>query len=292
MAACRQCGSEPPEGARFCPACGAALGGLAGEERKVVTVLFADIVDSTASADARDPEEVRAALRPKLAHMRGELERFGGTFEKYVGDAVMAVFGAPVAHEDDPERAVRAALAIRDGLPGVRVAVNTGEAVVSLGASSGTPEAIATGDVVNTTFRVEEAAEAGTVLVGEGTYRATQGAIEYGERRLLQAKGKTEPLAVYEALRAGPEVRRTPEGSPLAPLVGRKEELSLVLDTIARAKRDRTVQLVTLVGVPGIGKSRLVWELQRALAAETGLVTWRRGRCLPYGDGVSYLALG
>ena len=257
-----------------------------------MTVLFADIVDSTASADARDPEEVRAALRPKLAHMRGELERFGGTFEKYVGDAVMAVFGAPVAHEDDPERAVRAALAIRDGLPGVRVAVNTGEAVVSLGASSGTPEAIATGDVVNTTFRVEEAAEAGTVLVGEGTYRATQGAIEYGERRLLQAKGKTEPLAVYEALRAGPEVRRTPEGSPLAPLVGRKEELSLVLDTIARAKRDRTVQLVTLVGVPGIGKSRLVWELQRALAAETGLVTWRRGRCLPYGDGVSYWALG
>jgi class 3 adenylate cyclase/tetratricopeptide (TPR) repeat protein len=292
MAACRQCGSELPEGARFCPACGTAVDGRRGEERKVVTVLFADLVDSTASADARDPEEVRAALRPQLAHMRTELERFGGTFEKYVGDAVMAVFGAPVAHEDDPERAVRAALAIRDGLSGVRVAVNTGEAVVSLGASSGTPEGIATGDVVNTTFRIEEAAEVGTVLVGEATYRATQGAIEYGERRLLQAKGKADPLAVYEALRAGLELRAAAEAPSLAPLVGRREELSLVLDTIARARRDRTVQLVTLVGVPGIGKSRLVWELQRALAGEPGLVTWRRGRCLPYGDGVSYWALG
>ncbi len=292
MAACRQCGSELPEGARFCPACGTAVDGRFGEERKVVTVLFADIVDSTASADARDPEEVRAALRPQLAHMRGELERFGGTFEKYVGDAVMAVFGAPVAHEDDPERAVRAALAIRDGLSGVRVAVNTGEAVVSLAASSGTPEGIATGDVVNTTFRIEEAADADTVLVGEATYRATQGTIEYSERRLLQAKGKPDPLAVYEALRPSLNLRATSEAPSLAPLVGRKEELSLVLDTIARARRDRTVQLVTLVGVPGIGKSRLVWELQRALAGDPGLVTWRRGRCLPYGDGVSYWALG
>jgi len=292
MAACRSCGAVVPEAARFCPACGTAVGGPAGEERKVVTVLFADIVDSTASAEARDPEDVRAALRPHLARMRGELERFGGTFEKYVGDAVMAVFGAPVAHEDDPERAVRAALAIRDAVSGVRVAVNTGEAVVSLAASSGTPEGIATGDVVNTTFRIEEAAEADTVLVGESTYRATQSVIEYGERRLLRAKGKTEPLAVYEALRASIELRPTYEGPPLAPLVGRREELSLVLDTIARAKRDRTVQLVTLVGVPGIGKSRLVWELQRALVAEPGLVTWRRGRCLPYGDGVTYWALG
>ena len=292
MAACRQCGSELPESARFCPACGSAVGGLAGDERKIVTVLFADLVDSTASADARDPEEVRAALRPRLTHMRGELERFGGTFEKYVGDAVMAVFGAPVAHEDDPERAVRAALAIRDGLSGVRVAVNTGEAVVSLAASSGAPEGIATGDVVNTTFRIEEAADADTVLVGEETYRATKGAIEYGERRLLQAKGKTEPFPVYEALRASPELRAATDGPSLVPLVGRKGELGLVLDAIARARRDRTVQLVTLVGVPGIGKSRLVLELQRALAGEPGLVTWRRGRCLPYGDGVSYWALG
>jgi class 3 adenylate cyclase/tetratricopeptide (TPR) repeat protein len=268
-----------------------AVEGPTGDERKVVTVLFADLVDSTAGADTRDPEEVRAALRPHLARMRGELERFGGTFEKFVGDAVMAVFGAPVAHEDDPERAVRAALAIRDGISGVRVAVNTGEAFVSLAATSGTSEGIATGDVVNTAFRIEEAAEPRTVLVGESTYRATHDVIEYGERRLLQAKGKTEPLPVYEALRTTAELRPA-HRPPLAPLVGRKEELSLVLDTIARARRALTVQLVTLVGVPGIGKSRLVWELQRALADDPGLVTWRRGRCLPYGDGVTYWALG
>jgi class 3 adenylate cyclase len=136
MAICRTCGSELPEAARYCPACGAAVEGRLGEERKMVTVLFADLVDSTATADERDPEDVRAALRPQVARMREELERFGGTFEKYIGDAVMAVFGAPVAHEDDPERAVRAALAIRDALPGVRGAVHTGEAVVSLAAAS------------------------------------------------------------------------------------------------------------------------------------------------------------
>ena len=264
----------------------------AGEERKIVTVLFADLVDSTANADERDPEHVRAAVRPQVARMREELEHFGGTFEKYVGDAVMAVFGAPIAHEDDPERAVRAALAIRDALPGVRVAVATGEAVVSLAAAPGTGEGIATGDVVNTAFRIEEAAAPETVLVGESTYRATRAAIEYGERRLLQARGKAEPVVVYEALRATADLRASSEGPPLAPLVGRKEELSLILDTLARARRDRTVQLVTLTGIPGIGKSRLVWELQRALESEPGLVTWRRGRCLPYGDGVTFWALG
>src|SRR6266498_1637409 len=292
MAICRTCGSELPEAARYCPACGAAVEGRMGEERKIVTVLFADVVDSTATADERDPEDVRAALRPQVARMREELERFGGTFEKYIGDAVMAVFGAPVAHEDDPERAVRAALAIRDALPGVRGAVHTGEAVVSLAAASGTGEGIATGDVVNTAFRIEEAAAGGTVLVGEPTYRATQTAIEYGKRQLLQAKGKAEPIAVYEALHTRTGLRPTYMGPSLAPLVGRKEELSLILDTLARARRDRTVQLVTLVGVPGIGKSRLVWELQRALADEPNLVTWRRGRCLPYGEGVTFWALG
>ena len=292
MAACRQCGSELPEGARFCPACGTAVHGRRGEERKVVTVLFADLVDSTVFGDGRDPEDVRAAVRPQLLRMRTELERHGGTFEKFVGDAAMAVFGAPIAHEDDPERAVRAALAIRDSVRGVRVGVNTGEAVVQLGASSGAGEGIATGDVVTTTFRIEEAADTDTVLVGESTYRATHGAIEYGERRLLHAKGKSEPVAVYEAQRVTAELSPAYEGPPLAPLVGRMEELSLILDTLARARRDRTVQLVTLVGVPGIGKSRLVWELQRALTDEPGLVTWRRGRCLPYGDGVTFWALG
>ena len=257
-----------------------------------MTVLFADLVDSTGLGDGRDPEELRAAVRPHLAQMRSALEHHGGTFEKFVGDAVMAVFGAPSSHEDDPERAVRAGLAIRDSVRGVRVGVNTGEAVVQLGASSGAGEGIATGDVVTTTFRIEEAADIDAVLVGESTYRATRDAIEYGERRMLQAKGKSEPVAVYEALRTRFEQRPAYEGPPLAPLVGRKEELSLILDTLSRARRDRTVQLLTLVGVPGIGKSRLVWELQRAVADEPALVTWRRGRCLPYGDGVTFWALG
>jgi class 3 adenylate cyclase/tetratricopeptide (TPR) repeat protein len=292
MAACRQCGSELPDAARYCPSCGTAVSARPGEERKVVTVLFADIVDSTSHTDERDPEDVRAALGPQIARMRQELERYGGTFEKYVGDAVMAVFGAPVAHEDDPERAVRAALAIRDALSGVRVAVATGEAVVSLAATPGTGEGIATGDVVTTTFRLQEAAEAGTVLVGESTYRATQPAVEYGPRRLLQARGKQNQVVAYEAKRALSDIRSSYEGRPLAPLIGRREELSLILDTIARARRDRTVQLVTLVGVPGIGKSRLAWELERAVAGDPGLVTWRRGRCLPYGDGVTFWALG
>jgi class 3 adenylate cyclase/tetratricopeptide (TPR) repeat protein len=292
MASCSQCGSGLPESASFCPACGTAVVGLRGEERKVVTILFADLVDSTVLGDNRDPEELRAAVRPQIARMRTELERFSGTFEKYVGDAVMAVFGAPAAHEDDAERAVRAALAIRDAIAGVKVAVNTGEAVVQLEARSGAEEGIATGDVVTTTFRIEETADPASVLVGESTFLATRGAIEYGDRRVLQAKGKAHPVAVYEAHRVMTELRPAYERPPLAPLVGRKEELALILDTLARARRDRTVHLVTLVGVPGIGKSRLVWELQRALADEPSLVTWRRGRCLPYGDGVTYWALG
>jgi class 3 adenylate cyclase/tetratricopeptide (TPR) repeat protein len=292
MAVCRSCAAELPEGARFCPACGAPIEARGGEERKFVTVLFADLVGSTALGDASDPEDVRAAIRPQLRQMRDQLELYGGTFEKFVGDAVMAVFGAPTAHEDDPERAVRAALAIRDAIPGVRCAVNTGEAVVTLGARAGAAEGIATGDVVNTAFRIEEGAAPDSVVVGETTYRSTQHAIEYGDRRLLQAKGKSEPIAVYEALRTRTELRPAYKGPPLAPLVGRKEELSLILDTLARARRDRTVQLVTIVGAPGIGKSRLVWELQRALEDETGLVTWRRGRCLPYGQGVTFWALG
>ena len=168
--------------------------------------------------------------------------------------------------------------------------MKTAEAVVQLEARSGAEEGIATGDVVTTTFRIEEAADPASVLVGESTPLATRGAIEYGDRRVLQAKGKAHPVAVYEAHRAMTERRPAYDRLPLAPLVGRKEELALILDTLARARRDRTVQLVTLVGVPGIGKSRLVWELQRALADEPNLVTWRRGRCLPYGDGVTYWA--
>jgi class 3 adenylate cyclase/tetratricopeptide (TPR) repeat protein len=293
MPNCGQCGAELPARARFCPECGARVDVSVGEERKIVSVLFADLVGSTAAASARDPEDVRAAVQPQLARMRDELERFGGTVEKYVGDAVMAVFGAPAAHEDDAERAVRAALAIRDALGrAVKVAVNTGEAVVAVAARPETGEAMASGDVLNTTYRIEEATPAGAVLVGDATYRATGTTIEYGEQRLIDAKGKREPIVAWEALHARGAPRALDDRRPLAPLVGRREELSLVVDTVVRAKRDCTVQLLTLVGAPGIGKSRLVWELERALADDPGLVTWRRGRCLPYGDAVTFWALG
>ena len=174
-------------------------------ERKVVTVLFADLVGFTARAEQLDPEDVEAILRPYHERLRGELERFGGTVEKFIGDAVMALFGAPVAHEDDPERAVRAALAIRDwareeDAVQVRIAVNTGEALINLDARPEAGEGMAAGDVVNTTARLQSAAPVNGVLVGETTYRATSQAIEFRELDPVEAKGKVEPLAVWEAV--------------------------------------------------------------------------------------------
>src|SRR4051794_33539012 len=181
MAVCRSCGAELTAAARFCASCGAAVSAPAGDERKVVTVLFADIVGSTATGSEQDPEEFGAAIRPQLDRMREALEGHGGTIEKYIGDAVVAVFGAPATHEDDPERAVRAGLAIIESLGGsARVAVNTGEAVVTVGARAELGEQIVLGDVINTAYRIEEATPEGRVFVGEATYRATRDAIEYG----------------------------------------------------------------------------------------------------------------
>src|ERR687888_2077871 len=205
---CPSCGQQNPEGARFCNACASSLQaedrGL-GEERKIVTVVFVDLVGFTAQSERLDPEDVRGLLAPYHAHVRGELERRGGTVEKFIGDAVMAVFGAPAAHEDDPERAVRAALAIRDWSAEqadlqVRVAVNTGEALVNIGARPGEGEAMVAGDVVNTAARMQAGARINGVLVGETTYRATRDAISYREAPRVQAKGKVEPIVVWEAL--------------------------------------------------------------------------------------------
>ena len=188
MRACATCGRENPDDSRFCNSCGAILDAPSPrrEERKVVSVLFADLVGFTSQAERLDPEDVRALLAPYWQHLRDELERFGGTVEKFIGDAVMALFGAPVAHEDDPERAVRAALAIRDWAreePNlqVRIAVNTGEALVLLGASPAEGEGMAAGDVVNTAARLQTAAPVNGVLVGEVTYRATRNTVEYVE---------------------------------------------------------------------------------------------------------------
>src|SRR5438034_6002127 len=173
------------------------------QERKVVTVLFCDLVGFTSRAEEMDPEDVAALLAPYQARLKDELERYGGTVEKFIGDAVMALFGAPVAHEDDPERAVRAALAIRDfaleeGLE-LRVGVTTGEALITLGASPAEGEGMASGDVVNTAARLQSAAPVNGILADETTYRATRRAIEYGDAPSVDAKGKAEPISVWEA---------------------------------------------------------------------------------------------
>jgi class 3 adenylate cyclase len=298
---CPSCSRELPGDFPFCPFCGASVTGeprrTGREERKVVTVLFADLVGFTARAERLDPEDVRALLAPYHAHLRSELERFGGTVEKFIGDAAMALFGAPVAHEDDPERAVRAALAIRDWAVEqgdalqVRIAVATGEALVALDARPGEGESMAAGDVVNTTARLQAAAPLNGILVGEQAYRATSHAIEYRPADPVLGKGKRDPIPAWEALHARARFGVDLARSAGAPLVGRNRELELLVSTLARVREERSPQLVTLVGVPGIGKSRLVAELFRAAEEDAELVRWRQGRSLPYGDGVTFWAL-
>jgi class 3 adenylate cyclase len=269
---------------------------LAQEERKVVTVLFADLVGFTSRAEQMDPEDVRALLSPYYTRLRSELERFGGTVEKFIGDAAMALFGAPITHEDDPERAVRAALAIRDWIREeervqVRLAVNTGEALITLGARLADGEGMAAGDVVNTAARLQAAAPVNGVLVGERTFRATRRAIEYRDAPSVSAKGKKDLVPVWEALQVRARPGADIEREVLTPLVGRERELDVLRDTLARVRAERTAQLVTLVGVPGIGKSRLVHELSQFADAEHELINWRQGRSLPFGDRASFWAL-
>jgi class 3 adenylate cyclase len=264
-------------------------------ERKVVTVLFADLVGFTARAEELDPEDVEAILRPYHEGLRTDLERFGGTVEKFIGDAVMALFGAPLAHEDDPERAVRAALAIRDwaseqGEVQVRIAVNTGEALINLAARPESGEGMAVGDVVNTTARLQSAAPRNGILVGEATYRATRQAIDYRAAEAVEAKGKAAPVRVWEAVAARSRV--TSEAvSVSSPLVGRDRELAVLSELLVRVRDEASPQLVTLVGVPGIGKSRLVYELMQIVDRGGVLTYWRRGRSLPYGEAAPLWAL-
>jgi class 3 adenylate cyclase len=298
MRACAQCGRENPADARFCNACGAPLAAAAPaarRERKVVTALFADLVGFTSRAEQLDPEDVRALLEPYHARLKQELEHHGGTVEKFIGDAVMALFGAPVAHEDDAERAVRAALAIQaavGGEPHVRVGVATGEALVTLDARPAEGEGMAAGDVVNTAARLQSAAPVDGVLVDDTTYRATRDAIVYREHEPVTAKGKAEPVVVWEAVEPRARLGTDVAHDARTALVGRERELGVLRDALARARAERAPQLVTLIGVPGIGKSRLVWELQQHVDADPELITWRQGRCLSYGEGIAFWALG
>jgi class 3 adenylate cyclase/tetratricopeptide (TPR) repeat protein len=299
VSACPSCGHGNQAGAKFCSECGAGLAAAerpVTEERKIVTVLFADLVGFTSRAEQLDPEDVRAMLSPFYVRLRAELERFGGTVEKFIGDAVMALFGAPAAHEDDPERAVRAALAIRDwvreqGQIQVRVAVNTGEALILLGARPGHGEGMAAGDVVNTAARLQAAAPVNGILVGERTFRQTRGVIEYQQAAPVAAKGKRDPVRAWEAVAARARLGVDVPHEAKAALVGRDRELGVLREALGRVRAERSPQLVTLVGVPGIGKSRLVYELSQAAEAEPELIWWRQGRSLPYGEGASFWAL-
>jgi class 3 adenylate cyclase len=298
MQACPRCGAENPPAARFCNACAAPLPGPAAglpEERKIVTILFVDLVGFTARSERLDPEDVRAIQTPYFARVRTAIESFGGTVEKYIGDAIMAVFGAPVAHGDDPERAVRAALAILDAVAElndtqadldlqVRIAVNTGEALVSLGANTAQGEGIVAGDVVNTAARLQSAAPVNGILVGEETYRATRSAVDYEDAEPVVAKGKQEPVPVWRAVAARVAPGERPAGR--VPMVGRTTELAALGNIWDRVVTERRPQLVTLFGPAGIGKSRLSGEFAELVRGRGARVI--RGRSLPYGEMTPY----
>ena len=266
-----------------------------GEERKLVTILFADLVGSTARASGEDPERVRARLDRFHAAMAAEVERTGGTLEKFAGDAVMAVFGAPRALEDHAERALHAALAMQGRLAGLfggelamRVGVNTGEVVVGAGRAGGS---FVAGDAVNVADRLQKAAAPGEVLAGERTVAAAAGAFEFGVARVAEAKGKEAGVACRPALRALRRMRPRGAGLPRV-FVGREHELDLLVATYRRAAAGPEPHLVTIVGEPGVGKTRLVRELQTRLADESAPPLVRTGRCPAYGDGITYWPLG
>jgi len=298
MPRCPSCGKENPDGARFCNACATPLpGGADGprEERKIVTVLFVDLVGFTARAESLDPEDVRAILNPYYLRLRSEIERFGGVVEKFIGDAVMAVFGAPVAHGDDPERAVRAALTVREAVTEmnaadaqldlqVRLAVNTGEAIVSLGARTELGEGMVAGDVVNTASRLQTAAPTNGILVGDEAYRATRTLFEYEEVEPLVVKGKREPVRAWLAHRpqAGPGERV----ASTVPMLGRAHEVDVLNRVFDGAVSERRPQLVTVLGEAGIGKTRLASEFTAKLEQDGARVL--RGRSLPYGASTLY----
>ncbi len=306
---CPECGAHADPADSFCASCGAQLQQADArpaapsvksvqEERKTVTCLYADLVGSTAAADGADPEDIQARLAPYRARLHDELQGFGGTVEKFIGDAVVAIFGAPVAHEDDAERAVHAGIAIQRAIDElndrdrsldlvIRVGIATGEALVQVDADASSGEGIAAGDVMNVGARLQSAARPGGILVDEATERATRHTIEYRPTEPVSAKGKADPLRAWEAVAA----RRDISTDPDAPLVGRADELDQLVQSLARVRRSGRTQLVTIVGAPGIGKSRLVFELFATTAAEGEPFLRLQGRSVPYGNGISLNAL-
>jgi class 3 adenylate cyclase/tetratricopeptide (TPR) repeat protein len=282
MVSCPTCGRENPVGSRFCNACGAELSAAETREyRKVVTVLFCDVVGSTALGESVDPEALRARLGRYFDEMKAIVERHGGSVEKFIGDAVMAVFGVPQLHEDDALRAVRAAVEMRDVLPELeveaRIGLNTGEVVV------GSSERLATGDAVNVAARLEQAAAAGEILLGAETVGLVRDAVETEPTEPLELKGKSEQIVAHRLLALHEEAPAF-ERRLDAPLVGRGRELRRLQEAFAQAVDDRSCQLFTILGVAGVGKSRLTAEFLGSLTNEAVV----RGRCLPYGEGITY----
>jgi class 3 adenylate cyclase/tetratricopeptide (TPR) repeat protein len=290
------CGSDLPDGARFCPACGAEQA-APQEERKLVSILFVDMVGSTTRADGADPEDVRDRNQLYFGEAREHIEHYGGIVEKYIGDAVMAVFGTPLAKADDAERAVQAALSIIEGIhalnaahPGLdlelRAAVCTGEAVVAIDAAPGEP--LATGDVANTAARLHSAAPKGGVLIGQQTYELVRHSFELRQLAPIEAKGKREPVAAWQVLAA----LDTPGARPVSgtPFVGRDSELEIVTRVWDRAVDASRPHLVTVLGPAGIGKTRLGRELAHHVERTGGAALW--GRSLPYEERSPYRAAG
>jgi len=300
MAFCVVCGTRLPEAARFCPSCGTEIsaGAPAEETLKLVTVLFADLVSSTARVEGMHPEDVRALMVDYFTAMTEEIEAEGGAVEKYVGDAIMAVFGVPLTHEDDALRAVRAArrmlarLALRnEGRDPweqleIRIGINTGEV---LAAAAARADLLVTGDAVNLAARLQEAGDPGAIVIGEATSRLVRRAFTLRELDPLRVKGRSEPVPAWVVVgeRERPEAATATGRS--RPMVGREHELAMLGAILARVEVGRAPHLVTITGDPGIGKSRLAEEFVRSLDEGTRVMV---GRCLSYGEGVTLRPLG
>jgi class 3 adenylate cyclase/tetratricopeptide (TPR) repeat protein len=274
---CASCGAENRDEARFCDVCGAVLAAEpAREQRKVVTVLFCDVTGSTALGESLDPEALRATMARYFETARAAIERHGGTVEKFIGDAVMAVFGVPTIREDDALRAVRAAQELRDAVEiDVRIGVNTGEVV------TGSGDSLVTGDAVNVAARLEQAAASGEVLIGAETYALVRDAVDVELLPPLEAKGKSAPVTAYRLGAVTGDVAYARRAD--APLVGRDREQRLLNGAWERATSERATALFTVLGTAGVGKSRLALEFLDGVDA-----TVLRGRCLSYGDGITY----
>jgi len=308
--ACPSCGASNAPGVKFCGECGTDLRNpgaavAAGKpdaptaERRLVSILFADLVGFTTLSESRDAEKVRELLDRYFAAATQIIGSYGGTIEKFIGDAVMAVWGAPTAFEDDAERAVRSALDLVAAVEAlgaevgaelrVRAGVLTGEAAVTLGATN---QGMVAGDLVNTASRLQSVAPPGTVLVGDATYHAASDAIAFEPAGDQLLKGKAAPVPAYRALRVVARRGGAGRNEQLeAPFVGRGPELRMLKDFHVATGAERRPRLVSIIGQGGIGKSRLIWEFQKYLDGVTEVVYWHQGRSPAYGVGISFWAL-